>query len=300
MRKKFISKRRKKRNFKGLVLFIIIVLVLVGTFKFLEKTNITIDDKRLVKILLNSYEKKEIFNIDIPKDPVFYLQNNYVEKTFQEIKEEKPEIVNKEPLIYIYNSHQSEEYKPSTFAEYDVRPSVMMADYILEEVFQKNSYPTIVEERRISEVLANNNWKYVYSYRASRVFLEDVIVTHPSLKYFIDVHRDSLEHDRTYINIEGKDYARTIFLIGLENEGYEENLAFTEKINNKLNEKYPGLSKGIYKKGGPTVNGVYNQDFSNRTILIEIGGYESTTTEVLNSTLAFAECFLEVINEGEN
>ncbi len=300
MRKKFISKRRKKRDFKVPVLSIIIVLVLVGTFKFLEKTDISIDDKRLVKILLNSYEKKKMFNIDVPKDPVFYLQNNYIEKTFQEIKEEKPEIVNKEPLIYIYNSHQTEEYKASTFAEYDVRPSVMMADYILEEVFQKNSYPTIVEERRISEVLANNNWKYVYSYRASRVFLEDVIVMHPSLKYFIDVHRDSLEHDRTYINIEGKDYARTIFLIGLENEGYEENLAFTEKINNKLNEKYPGLSKGIYKKGGPTVNGVYNQDFSNRTILIEIGGYESTTTEVLNSTLAFAECFLEVINEGEN
>lgn len=300
MRKKFISKRRKKRNFKVPILFIIMVLVLVGTFKFLEKTDISIDDKRLVKILLKSYEKKKMFNIDVPKDPVFYLQNNYIEKTFQEIKEEKPEIVNKEPLIYIYNSHQTEEYKASTFAEYDVRPSVMMADYILEEVFQKNSYPTIVEERRISEVLANNNWKYVYSYRASRVFLEDVIVMHPSLKYFIDVHRDSLEHDRTYINIEGKDYARTIFLIGLENEGYEENLAFTEKINNKLNEKYPGLSKGIYKKGGPTVNGVYNQDFSNRTILIEIGGYESTTTEVLNSTLAFAECFLEVINEGEN
>lgn len=300
MRKKFISKRRKKRNFKVPILFIIMVLVLVGTFKFLEKTDISIDDKRLVKILLKSYEKKKMFNIDVPKDPVFYLQNNYIEKTFQEIKEEKPEIVNKEPLIYIYNSHQTEEYKASTFAEYDVRPSVMMADYILEEVFQKNSYPTIVEERRISEVLANNNWKYVYSYRASRVFLEDVIVMHPSLKYFIDVHRDSLEHDRTYINIEGKDYARTIFLIGLENEGYEENLAFTEKINNKLNEKYPGLSKGIYKKGGPTVNGVYNQDFSNRAILIEIGGYESTTTEVLNSTLAFAECFLEVINEGEN
>ena len=37
MRKKFISKRRKKRNFKVPILFIIMVLVLVGTFKFLEK-----------------------------------------------------------------------------------------------------------------------------------------------------------------------------------------------------------------------------------------------------------------------
>ena len=77
MRKKFISKRRKKRNFKVPILFIIMVLVLVGTFKFLEKTDISIDDKRLVKILLKSYEKKKMFNIDVPKDPVFYLQNNY-------------------------------------------------------------------------------------------------------------------------------------------------------------------------------------------------------------------------------
>ena len=66
-------------------------------------------------------------------------------------------------------------------------------------------------------------------------------------------------------------------------------------INNKINEKYPALSKGIYKKGGEGVNGVYNQDFSPYAILIEIGGYENTTTEVMNSALAFAERFMEGI-----
>ena len=64
-----------------------------------------------------------------------------------------------------------------------------------------------------------------------------------------------------------------------------------------MNELYPGLSKGIYKKGGPGVNGVYNQDFSPYTILIEIGGYENTTNEVLNTSIAFSKCFMEVINE---
>ena len=54
---------------------------------------------------------------------------------------------------------------------------------------------------------------------------------------------------------------------------------------------------GIYKKGGPGVNGVYNQDFSPNTILIEIGGNENTTNEVLNTTLAFSKVFMEVINE---
>ena len=87
----------------------------------------------------------------------------------------------------------------------------------------------------------------------------------------------------------------TIIMVDGENENYLANLEFTERINNKMNEKYPGLSKGIYKKSGPLVNGVYNQDFSSFTILLEVGGFESTTTEVLNSSLAFAECFLEVI-----
>ena len=64
-----------------------------------------------------------------------------------------------------------------------------------------------------------------------------------------------------------------------------------------MNAYYPGLSKGIYKKEGPGVNGVYNQDFSNRLILVEMGGYENTTTEVLNSAIAFSKCFLEVVDE---
>ena len=88
-----------------------------------------------------------------------------------------------------------------------------------------------------------------------------------------------------------------LFIVGLENKDYQKNLEFTEKIDNKIKEYYPGLSKGIYKKSGPGVNGVYNQDFNEHTILIEVGGYDNTTTEVLNTDLAFARCFLEVINE---
>lgn len=175
----------------------------------------------------------------------------------------------------------------------------MIADYILEETFNNNSYQTLVEENSIKEILNQNNWKYSYSYKASRLLLEQRKKENTTLKYFIDVHRDSLPKEKTTIEINGKKYAKTIFLIGLENPNYEENLIFTEKINSLMNERYPNLSKGIYKKGGAGVNGVYNQDFSSYLILLEIGGYENTTTEVMNSTLAFAECFMEVIKENE-
>ncbi len=136
--------------------------------------------------------------------------------------------------------------------------------------------------------------------QAIRLLIENAKINNPSLEYYIDIHRDSLEKDKTTIRIDGKDYAKIIFLLGLENPNYEQNNEFIEKINNKVNNYYPGLSKGIYKKEGPGVNGVYNQDFSGKLILLEIGGYENTTSEVLNTAIAFSKCYLEVLDEENN
>ena len=174
-----------------------------------------------------------------------------------------------------------------------------MNNYILEEQFKKKNYSVIVEEKNIKQVLNEHGWNYASSYQASRLFLEEAKKNYPSLKYFIDVHRDSLSKDRTTVIIDQKEYASILFLIGMENPNYSQNLEFTEKINQKINEKYPNLSKGIYKKQGPGVNGVYNQDFSPFSILVEMGGPENTIDEVLNTSLAFADCFLEVIAEYE-
>ena len=85
------------------------------------------------------------------------------------------------------------------------------------------------------------------------------------------------------------------FLIGLENPNYEKNLEFTEKLNNMINNKYPNLSRGIYKKQGKGVNGVYNQDFDPNTILIEVGGEENTIDEVYNTAEVISNILTEYI-----
>ena len=305
MKKRFVTSRRKKHKFvKKIFFFLLFVLSLVVSFHFLSKSNIVIDDRSLVEVLLNPNEVsfKSIIGKKIKNlfsEPVMLLDNNYFKSVSTTTNDNSNMKKVEKPIIYIYNSHQGEEYAHSTFAEFSVQPTVLFADYALENVFNKNNYQTMVEEASIKEILNINGWKYAYSYMASRILLENAKSSTPSLKYFIDVHRDSLERERTTVTIGDKVYAKTIFLIGLENEKYEENLAFTEEINSLMNTKYPNLSKGIYKKGGAGVNGVYNQDFSNRTILIEIGGYENTPSEVLNSALAFADCFMEVISKYE-
>lgn len=304
MKKRFINKKRRKNSFiKRLFFFVLFILLLVLSFSIFSRSSISINDERLVKLLLYPNEFnfstgvietiKRTFN-----SPFSLLDGNYFEKVEIPVINDIPKN-NDGPLIYIYNSHQGEEYKHSNFAEFSIRPTVMFASFALQDIFNENKYETIVEEESIKEILNNNGWKYSYSYAASRVLMEEAFKKNSSLKYFIDVHRDSLDYDRTTIQIGDKTFARTIFLIGMENSNYQDNLSFTEEINNLMNERYPGLSKGIYKKSGPLVNGVYNQDFSKYTILIEIGGYENTPSEVLNSVLAFSECFMEVINNYE-
>lgn len=307
MKKKFISKKRKKRSkYKFLFFLLIFLLSIYITFQILLKSSIKINDKDFVKIILsNSYSKKNntinelVKKIKKDYSPVNLLMTNYYDLVIPKKKTTKVIKKNNDFKIYIYNTHQTEEYAPNTFLEGQVKPTVMMASYIMEDVFIKNGYSTLVEERSISEQLKNNNWKYYKSYDASRIYIDDTKKNNPTIEYFIDVHRDSLPKDKTTVEINNKSYAKTIFLIGTENPNYQENLDFVTRINNILNEKYPNLSKGIYQKGGRGVNGVYNQDNSKHTMLVEIGGPDNTTDEVLNSTLAFCDAFLEVISKNE-
>ena len=294
-----IKKRIKKNKNKKIFCFFFFIGLLLS-IKLLEKSKIEISDKDFSKLIIdstftnNNLLEKVYLKTKEATDPVKVLQKNY--QTFlEEPKEEK--LVVTEPIIYLYNSHPTEEYLSSTYAEFSVNPTVIMNNYILEDILNKNNLQTIVEEKSVKDILHNNNWKYYESYKASRILLEESIVKYPSLKYFVDIHRDSLEREKTTCQINEKDYAKIVFIVGLENKEYQKNLEFTEKINKKLNEKYPGLSKGILQKEGIGVNGVYNQDFSPKTILVEIGGYQNNTTEVLNTILAFADCFMEVINE---
>lgn len=295
--------KKKKTIFRFLILFIVFLITIYFSFKFITSMNIKFNSQDIVNYLLHDYKSEDIVNDNVKKriKNVFKLDNLLgmeIVKT-SSVKKISNKSVTNNPIVYIYNTHQTEEYAKTTLAEYSVSPNISITDYIMQDIFNKNGINTIVEEGSITEVRKLNNWNYAGCYKASRVLMEEAKRKNDSLKYFIDLHRDSLPHDKTTITIGDETYAKIIFLIGLENKRYEENLKFTEYINSKVNEKYPGLSKGIYKKGGPGVNGVYNQDFSPYTILIEIGGNENNTTEVMNTTLAVSEILKEVILEYE-
>ncbi len=306
MKKMKLKNNRKKRiKIRFLLLFFVFILSIYIMFKHLTKINIKISNEELVYYLLNDYTEEDIVNKKISKNiNDFFMPDRLLNMklTYKDNKKEIKEVnINKEKqIVYIYNSHETEEYSKTTLAEYEVNPTVGINNYIMKDIFEKKGLYTKVEEKSITDIRRLNGWNYNYCYKASRILMEEAKKENESLKYFIDVHRDSLTKDKTTININGEDYAKIIFIVGLENENYQKNLDFTEKINNKINEKYQGLSKGIFKKEGPGVNGVYNQDFSPYAILIEIGGMENNVDEVMRTTLAVSEIISEVIIENEN
>ena len=144
-----------------------------------------------------------------------------------------------------------------------------------------------------------NNLNYGESYIASRYFLNQVYKTYPNLDLYIDLHRDAVSHDISTINIDGKECARILFVIGLENPKYQGNLNVVNKLNNMIFNRYGNLTRGIMKKEGVGVNGVYNQDLNSNVILIEVGGNENNIDEVNNTLELLAKVIGEYINEKE-
>ena len=266
----------------------------------LENQNIYLEDKRQGFSYFHKMMMK-LLNIDLASPLTFLnrdykgLTSNTVVKLKKSETSKKIETKKENPTIYIYNTHQTEEYKPTSYLEYSVNPNVLMASYILEEQLSKKGHVVLVEEESVSKLRTTLGLNYAGSYKVTRSMMENAKKNNPTLKYYIDLHRDSLTHDKTTLTVDGKSYAKILFIVGLENSNYQENLDFTNKISDLLNQKVKGLSKGIYKKEGPLVNGVYNQDFSNRVILIELGGNENTIDEVYRSLIVLGEVLDEVI-----
>ncbi len=325
----------KKRVFKSIICLVIIYLLFSITFYYSLRNSNNVNNTKFINFLLeggNSHLLEEhklidivnsstnyLFNIDF-KNPstilnlgIFKEKSSSIELEYNDdysnleelkkvssyIEDPNPVDINN-PIVYIYNSHQLENYNSTNLDIYGITPNVLMASYLLKEKLNSRGISTIVEDANLTEFLSLNGWDHTNSYKASRIFILDKKNKYSSLKYFIDIHRDSVGRSGTTTNIGGKDYAKILFVVGLEHDNYKDNLKTSEEINGIVDKYYPGLSKGILKKEGIGVDGIYNQDISSNSILIEVGGVDNTIDEVLNTVEALSNSLYFYINGDNN
>ncbi|HHW36874.1 MAG TPA: stage II sporulation protein P [Bacillales bacterium] len=212
---------------------------------------------------------------------------------------------NGKKVVYIYTTHSRESYLPhlpdgtKVSEAYSHEINVMTVAEKLSKELENRGIGTQFEGADITKLLSEKGMNYNQSYDASRPVVKNAMANNRDLKYFFDIHRDSQSHKITTTKINGKDYARTIFIIGGEHAKYKQNLKMATDLHNLLEKEYPGLSRGVTKKQGEGTNGKFNQDLSENAILIEMGGPENSLEEVYRTVEAIAEIFSEYYWQAE-
>jgi stage II sporulation protein P len=213
-----------------------------------------------------------------------------------------------EKTVFIYQTHSWESFlpyikNPKTIDDAissDSRVNVVGLGKRLGNNLVKAGIGVKHDQTNMTQALHKRNMDYYDSYTLSRNIVEASANQHKKLEYFIDIHRDAQRKEKTTKLINGKPYAKIYFIIGKENKNYEQNQQFAKELHNRIEKKYPGISRGVFLKAKSEGNGVYNQDISNRAFLIEVGGVDNNMEELSRTIDAFSEVFAEYYWEAQD
>lgn len=223
--------------------------------------------------------------------------NNFIEEKEEVLIINKNEnndikIDNSKPIVYIYNTHDTEKYSVPFISDYSVAPTVKMVSYIFKEHLNNEGISVLVENKKIKDYLTKHKLNYYGCYDASRIYIKEASKNN-DFKILIDLHRDSVKYKQTLYTKDNKKYAKVMFVVTTKHKSYKKNLKFAEYLDNKLNQDYKGLSRGIYKRSDV----IFNQDLNNNAILIELGGVDNQIEELNNTLEILSKIIKEYLGE---
>lgn len=203
-------------------------------------------------------------------------------------------------VVFIYHSHSRESWFPELKnTKYPESPTknITLVGKRLEEKLESEGIGALHSSTDYVTAIKNYNW--VLSYKYSKKTVTEAMANNRDLKYFFDIHRDSLHRKDTTAIIKGKSYAQVFFIIGHANKNWQKNEAFANQLQEALDKKYPGIAKGIYGKTTANGNGEYNQSIAADSVLIEVGGVDNTLQESYRTVDALADVISDLYWKDE-
>ncbi len=207
------------------------------------------------------------------------------------------------PQVLIIHTHGSEAFDMSDGLVYeesdpwrceDPAYSVIALGDRITEIFTEKGIP-VVHDRELYDYPS-----YAGSYNRAAEAIKRYLAEYPDIKVVLDVHRDAVMDGagnvyKTTADINGEKSAQVLVLsgtdfTGLEHPDWRENLKLAVRLQDAMNEKYPGLARPV------TVSRFrYNQQYTKGSLIIEIGMNGNTLTEALAAAGYFADCAAEVL-----
>ena len=208
-----------------------------------------------------------------------------------------------EPYVFIYHTHNRESFLPELKAKgvrdpdlaYDNDINITLVGKRLKEKLDSLGIPTQLSDTDYPSVV--KPFQYAKSYAYSAETVKEAMASH-RLAMIFDVHRDSLSRDKTTATIGGVAYAQVYFIVGTKNPNWKQNAEFANRINKLLEQRMPGISRGVYAKSR-NGNAEYNQSLSPNSILMEIGGPYNTLEEMYRTADLLAELIADMYRQAE-
>ncbi|USK62826.1 stage II sporulation protein P [Peribacillus frigoritolerans] len=212
------------------------------------------------------------------------------------------------PSVFIYHTHTTESFTPllknkNPDKAYDKKKNITMVGAELTNKLKKKNINVLHSTTDFEQKLRNRNLDYSKIYDISGKEVQTVLDKNKNLKLIIDIHRDTQLKDATTIRIDGKDVASVSFVVSENSPNFKENRKIANLFHQKLEKKYPGLSRGVLLNKSQTNNpykqNFYNHDLFANSLLLQIGGVENTIEEENRSVELLAEVIDEILIEIE-
>ena len=208
--------------------------------------------------------------------------------------------------ILIYHTHTSEAYSQSYtgfyYTDMETRTgnqdqSVVAAGEELKRALEAEGFG-VVHDTTVNDTLYNG------SYDRSWEVLQKNLGEYPTIQVTIDVHRDSMTTDsgvkyKPTVTIGGRKAAQVMLLAGCDADGswgdfplWEENLRLDLRVQEKLQELYPGLARPLSFS-----NSKYNMNATTGSMLVEVGTEVNTVSEARYAGQLVGQALAQVLKE---
>ena len=208
------------------------------------------------------------------------------------------------PVVLIVHTHGTEAYSPEGAVSYDgvselarssdISENVVSVGAVMAEILNANGIPAL------HCTVMHDKQSYRDSYNRSAETIKRYIEQYPTIKYVIDVHRDSVTNSdgallRPVTLADGKAVAQVMCVVGSDEGGadhpnWQDNLSFALMLRQALNEKCQGLSRPVCLRPS-----AYNQQYAPISILLEVGASGNYLSEARESARLCAQVLADII-----
>ena len=249
--------------------------------------------------LIDAEGAPAVFNTETPYD-VIISEMLSRERVIESLDSIHTQYGKDAPVVLILHTHGTEAYAEAASGGFRVDA---------DENGGVIGIGSVIADRLMSEGIGTVHCKVAFdsidfntAYYSAALAIRDYLHEYPSIRYIIDIHRDSVTlPDGTEYALtaesRGERAAKIMFVVGTDyagsgHVGWRDNLALCTRLEYSMEEAFSGIMRGLNIRAAS-----FNQQYSPGSMLVEIGSCANTFDEAAKSAEVFAAALAEEIKQ---